>query len=50
MIIIIIIITEIIKNITKVESNILLVRSTQQGKWYLAEVITTQTCFAKNVF
>ena len=38
------------QNITKVESNILLMRSTQQRKWYLAGALTTQTCFAKKVF
>ena len=31
----------------KVESNILLVRSTQQRKWYLGEALTAQTCLAK---
>ena len=34
-------------NITKVEGNIFLFKSTQQTKWYLAEAVTTQTCFAK---
>ena len=32
------------KNIAKVESNVLLVRSTQQTKWYISEAVTTQTC------
>ena len=31
------------QNITKVENNILLMKSTQQRKWYLAEAVTTQT-------
>ena len=34
-------------NITKVEVNIFLFKSTQQTKWYLAEAVTTQMCFAK---
>ena len=35
---------KITTNITDVESNILLVRSAQQRKWYVAEAVTTQTC------
>ena len=38
------------QNITKVETNILVLRSMQQRKWYLAEPVTTETCFAKKVF
>ena len=35
---------KITTNITDVESNILLVRSTHQIKWYIAEAVTNQTC------
>ena len=35
---------KITKNITKVESSILLVGSTQQRKWHIAEAVTTETC------
>ena len=38
------------QNVTNIESNILLMRSTKQRKWYFAEAVTAQTCFAKNVF
>ena len=39
---------KITKNIIKVESNILLVRSTQQRKGYIAESVTTQMCNIKS--
>ena len=34
---------KIATNITDVDSNVLLVRSTQQRKWYIAEAVITQT-------
>ena len=38
------------QNITRDESKILLMSSTQRRKWYLAKAITTKTCFPKKVF
>ena len=37
------------QNTTNVESNILLMRSTEQRKWYIAEAVTIQTWFTKGV-
>ena len=35
------------QNITKVETNILVMRSMQQRKWYLAKSVTTEAYFGK---
>ena len=35
------------QNVTKIESNNLLMRSTKQRKWYFAEAVTTQTVSQK---